>query len=136
MKDKALKLAKECGATTYTNRHLPEATTVTFSPIAWEEFCAQALDSTLPVGTLLPTTPAQEPVATVSGLLKFDGRFLPAEGARLKIGDKLYTTPQQRPWVGLTDEEIHALPEYAEDGVIYRLIRAAEAALRSKNNGT
>jgi hypothetical protein len=41
----------------------------------------------------------------------------------------------KRPWVGLTDEEIHALPEYAEDGVIYRLIRAAEAALRSKNNG-
>jgi len=41
----------------------------------------------------------------------------------------------KRPWVGLTDEEIHALPEYAEDGVIYRLIRAAEAALRRKNNG-
>jgi len=41
----------------------------------------------------------------------------------------------KRPWAGLTDEEIHALPEYAEDGVIYRLIRAAEAALRRKNNG-
>jgi hypothetical protein len=39
----------------------------------------------------------------------------------------------RREWVGLTDDEIHALPEYAEDGVIYRLIRAAEAALRSKN---
>ena len=39
----ALKLAKECGATTYTNRHYPEATAVTFSPIAWEKFCEQAL---------------------------------------------------------------------------------------------
>jgi hypothetical protein len=43
MKDEALKLAKECGATTYTNRHYPEATAVTFSPVAWEKFCEQAL---------------------------------------------------------------------------------------------
>ena len=42
-KDEALKLAKECGATTYTNRHYPEATAVTFSPVAWEKFCEQAL---------------------------------------------------------------------------------------------
>ena len=40
--DKALKLAKECGATTYTNRHYPDATAVTFSPLAWEKFCKQA----------------------------------------------------------------------------------------------
>ena len=38
----ALKLAKECGATTYTNRHYPEATAVTFSPLAWETFCEKA----------------------------------------------------------------------------------------------
>jgi hypothetical protein len=43
MKDEVLKLAKECGATTYTNRHYPEATAVTFSPVAWEKFCEQAL---------------------------------------------------------------------------------------------
>jgi hypothetical protein len=43
MKDEALDLAKECGATTYTNRHYPEATAVTFSPVAWEKFCEQAL---------------------------------------------------------------------------------------------
>jgi hypothetical protein len=41
-KDEALKLAKECGATTYTNRHYPDATAVTFSPLAWEAFCEQA----------------------------------------------------------------------------------------------
>jgi hypothetical protein len=41
-KDEALKLAKECGATTYTNRHYPEAAAVTFSPLAWEKFCEQA----------------------------------------------------------------------------------------------
>jgi hypothetical protein len=38
----ALKLAKECGATTYTNRHYPDATAVTFSPLAWEKFCERA----------------------------------------------------------------------------------------------
>ena len=42
-KDEALKLAKECGATTYTNRHYPDATAVTFSPLAREAFCEQAL---------------------------------------------------------------------------------------------
>jgi hypothetical protein len=41
-KDEALKLAKECGATTYTNRHYPDAKAVTFSPLAWEKFCEQA----------------------------------------------------------------------------------------------
>jgi hypothetical protein len=40
--DETLKLAKECGATTYTNRHYPDATAVTFSPVAWEKFCEQA----------------------------------------------------------------------------------------------
>jgi hypothetical protein len=40
--DETLKLAKECGATTYTNRHYPEAAAVTFSPLAWEKFCEQA----------------------------------------------------------------------------------------------
>jgi hypothetical protein len=39
----------------------------------------------------------------------------------------------QRTWVGLTDEEIHALPEYSEDRIIYRLIRTAEAKLKEKN---
>jgi hypothetical protein len=51
--DETLKLAKECGATTYTNRHYPDATAVTFSPLAWEKFCEQALAA--------PTV--QEPVA-------------------------------------------------------------------------
>jgi hypothetical protein len=41
--DEALKLAKECGATTYTNRHYPDAKAVTFSPLAWEKFCEQAI---------------------------------------------------------------------------------------------
>ena len=50
-KDEALKLARNCGATTYTNRHYPDATAVTFSPLAWEKFCEQALAAPVqPVG--------------------------------------------------------------------------------------
>jgi hypothetical protein len=57
-----------------------------------------------------------------------------AAADKLKVEDDDDIQDYRREWVGLTDDEIHALPEYAEDGVIYRLIRAAEAALRSKNN--
>jgi len=41
---------------------------------------------------------------------------------------------KRREWVGLTNEEIYALPDYLEDRVLYRLIRAAEAALKKKNS--
>ena len=51
--------------------------------------------------------PAQEPVAHVY-LFDHDGRPLIAwDNAKgIKIGDKLYTTPPQRTWVGLTDDEL------------------------------
>ena len=43
----------------------------------------------------------------------------------------LCTLPPQRPWVGLTDEEIDAwTPE------IHGVIRSIEQALKEKNNGT
>ena len=85
--------------------------------------------------------PAQEPVAWTllltgehHGIIgKAKEKFIGAPECYQRVN--VYTTPPKRKWVGLTDEEIHALPEYAEDGVIYRLIRAAEAALRRKNNG-
>ena len=34
------------------------------------------------------------------------GLVVPVIPVELPIGTKLYTTPPQRPWVGLTDEEI------------------------------
>ena len=51
--------------------------------------------------------PAQEPVAHVY-LFDHDGRPLIAwnNAKGIKIGDKLYTAPPQREWVGLTDDEI------------------------------
>jgi len=73
--------------------------------------------------------PAQEPVAHVY-LFDRAGRPLIAwnNAKGIKIGDKLYTAPSQREWVGLTDEEIDAwTPE------IHVVIRAIEQALKEKN---
>jgi hypothetical protein len=86
-KDEALKLAKECGATTYTNRHYPEATAVTFSPVAWEKFCEQAL-----------AAPVQEPVAWVTAedvkvfnTVQGESVFLFQKNGKWNV--PLYTTP-------------------------------------------
>lgn len=49
---------------------------------------------------------------------------------------RLYTTPPQRTWVGLTDEEIKTLPQWFpshESAAVMPLIRAFEAKLREKN---
>ena len=45
----------------------------------------------------------------------------------------VYTTPPQREWVGLTDEEIHSTNGYEEDRSLYRFARAIEAKLKEKN---
>jgi hypothetical protein len=47
--------------------------------------------------------------------------------------DDLDDEPAQRPWVGLTDEEIHDTEGYKETREIYRLCRAIEAKLKEKN---
>jgi hypothetical protein len=111
-KDEALKLAKECGATTYTNRHYPEATAVTFSPLAWEKFCEQAL-----------AAPVQEPVAC--GYDETTGNCT--------NNPCCYTTPPaaQRQWVGLTEQE--ALDCFSPNPVTHS--KNVEAKLKEKNNG-
>jgi hypothetical protein len=147
-KDEALKLAKECGATTYTNRHYPEATAVTFSPVAWEKFCEQAL-----------AAPVQEPVAWIWKYANGEEEvvFAPPRHVDASYVDApstitpLYTTPPaQRQWVGLTDEEIKgsdwvlsAVKEYEAYTLQEELViegvaefaHAIEAKLKEKNNG-
>ena len=49
----------------------------------------------------------------------------------------LYTTPPQRPWVGLTDEEMQAVVDaqlLVSNINVY--FKAIEAKLKEKNNGT
>jgi hypothetical protein len=47
----------------------------------------------------------------------------------------LYTTPQQRTWVGLTNEEIDALEPATDTLEFPQTVRAIEAKLKEKNNG-
>ena len=42
-------------------------------------------------------------------------------------------TPPPKQWVGLTDEEIHSLPAFYEDRLIYQVVKLAEAKLKEKN---
>ena len=81
--------------------------------------------------------PEQEPVARVidngtpegaTEWIPFTNRVEP-----LKTGDFLYTTPPQRPWVGLTDEEINACDPSEECWGLHKIARDIEAKLRELN---
>jgi hypothetical protein len=85
--------------------------------------------------------PAQEPVAW--GYRNRDGAIydcISPEAHADVEGDytvPLYTTPQQRPWVGLTDDEV-AQAMYRADAIFtgpmqFKFAQEIEAALRSKN---
>jgi hypothetical protein len=45
----------------------------------------------------------------------------------------LYTAPQQRPWAGLTDDEINACDPSEECWELYKIAHAIEAKLKEKN---
>jgi hypothetical protein len=51
----------------------------------------------------------------------------------------LYTTPPQRQWVGLTNDEIKSLPSwwpsYEDAPALIQLVKDVEAKLREKNGG-
>jgi len=72
-----------------------------------------------------------EPVAIFKADL--DGGYvdlLAFQGKPLSDNTLLYTTPPQRTWIGLTDEEISDCMEMS----IQKTCRAIEAKLRSKNH--
>jgi len=80
--------------------------------------------------------PAQEPV----GVFCEDDdigyvRLIPHQQMKLKAWDKLYTTPQQRHWVGLTDEDqfnlVHAMNK--NDWHAIQMMDAIEAKLKEQN---
>ena len=79
--------------------------------------------------------PEQEPVAVVDA--NDDGywaEILPDRN--IKVGQLLYTTPQQRTWVGLSSsdlDEIDAPIRERGHATIAEIYRAIEAKLREKN---
>lgn len=85
--------------------------------------------------------PAQEPVGIVETLggypdeSRHEVKWL-VPYRDLKDGDNLYRTPQQRPWVGLTDEEVSTLWGEWKDAVCldYKTwAQAIEAKLKELN---
>jgi hypothetical protein len=81
--------------------------------------------------------PAQEPVACVQDLDEVKRKHLVYEKG-MGWKDPLYTTPPQREWVGLTEQEQGAIMEdlNAHGTRLYEFARAIEAKLKEKNNGT
>jgi hypothetical protein len=76
-----------------------------------------------------PVQPAQEPVAWISpgGHIHYDP-YLDSV--------PLYKAPQQRPWVGLTDEEMHLnRPNWLSPKQCKKWVQQIEQALQEKNNG-
>jgi len=80
--------------------------------------------------------PVQEPVAYLCGPDK-NGMFgLPTADKACKYCFPVYAAPRQRPWVGLTDEEIEQLhTTWVLGGGFRQLCNAIEAKLKEKNNG-
>jgi hypothetical protein len=87
--------------------------------------------------------PEQEPVGEIVDAI--EGAFKCSFTKMLPVGTKLYTTPPQRTWVGLTDEEIeHAFKTNSvmvDNGNAYmvaglravNIAQAIEAKLKEKN---
>ena len=92
----------------------------------------------IPLFTYPPAAhPAQEPVATVTSKtgnlhITMSWWHEPA----LPIGTSLYTTPPQRPWVGLTDEELYEIVR-AEGKVLkadaWEIVEKLQAKLKDKS---
>jgi ferric-dicitrate binding protein FerR (iron transport regulator) len=75
--------------------------------------------------------PEQEPVATVTSETGADITMSWWHEPALPIGTKLYTTPPQRTWVGLTDEEWLSLGCKSAEEV--RIGLAIQAKLKERN---
>ena len=124
-----------------------------FHPQPKAEQDKPAIDTT-PSQPAIDTTPQpkqeeQEPVALVTGV--YGGRFVvePTNPAMvLPVNIALYTHPQPRTWVGLTDEEVNQLYTQIQEQVDKHwtdggtsmmfpttLYKAIEAKLKEKNNG-
>ena len=76
----------------------------------------------------------QEPVAWVCmNGEKHDIDFDQPEIDAIPVGTFLYTTPPQRPWVGLTPEEVKHLYPYGRSIWGKETFEAIEKALKEKN---
>ena len=81
----------------------------------------------------------QEPVGEIVDAI--EGAFKCSFTKMLPVGTKLYTTPPQRTWVGLTDGEVDKMilimgfpPDWiTENAIVKNIVRNLEAKLKEKN---
>jgi hypothetical protein len=95
--------------------------------VVWTEYDSCLIAEAITAIKEALAQPAQKLVASMTvedGRISFAAKILP-DGTY-----DLYTTPQQRPWVGLTFAEICE----CENDSLLKFARAIEAALRSKNH--
>ena len=91
----------------------------------WDAKAVKAYETGQGVALVNKPHPHYEPVATENN----DGVTLHLGWDDLPVGTKLYATPPQRTWVGLTDED-----EIPWDGVDAKsFAKAIEAKLKEKN---
>ena len=129
-KDEALKLALEA-LVAYGNKH--RATYLLSG--AWDAEITLGDATITTIKEALAQT--QEPVACVQDLDEVKRKHLVYEKG-MDWKDPLYTTPPQRTWVGLTDEEIADCAEKMEasdptDSFWREFFRGIEAKLKEKN---
>jgi len=87
---------------------------------------------------LYTTSPSAQPAQEPFGYLSIGGNpIFQKEKPEIGRWETLYTTPPQRTWVGLTDEQIaDYLDEYhAMTESELRFFRLGEAAAKEQNNG-
>jgi hypothetical protein len=101
----------------------------------FKEGCHRAWNAAIKY-TAKPNQEAKdEPVATKNN----DGVTLHLGWDDLPVGTKLYATPPQRTWVGLTDqvkqEWIDAMPSPPQSRHFMVLVNAIESELKEKNCG-
>jgi hypothetical protein len=97
----------------------------------WQEMIAGipvTFESEADAKRFLAAQPAQEPVAW----MREDATLIFAEGKVFAVGQPFYTTPQQRPWVGLTHDERYECI-HGESVDAWDIAEAVEAKLKEKN---
>ena len=134
-KDEALKLALEAleyrGGSTWLKHGIAvEAIKEALDECDEDELIIQYHEATIKrlenrIDELM-AQPAQEPVAVVDA--QDDGYWADILPDRnVKVGQFLYAIPPQRPWVGLTEEEVNWFGWHGTG------VRAIEAKLKEKN---
>ena len=109
---------------------LKTALAVLKSNDTWGSSIREAKENAIAAAEEALAQPEQEPVATVTSETGADITMSWWHEPALPIGTKLYTSPPQRTWVGLTDKERDEICLGDES-----IARSIEAELREKNGG-